>query len=126
TCTLRMSFPVAECGSASGALDGARAGRALRSAIDRLCKDAVDGIDGGASLLILSDRGISDEHAPIPSLLATAAVHHHLIRSGRRVRAGLVVESAEPREVSHRCLLIGFGAGSVNPYLALDSLPDER
>ncbi len=120
TCTLRMSFPVGECTTPE------RAGRALRQAIDRLGKEAVDGIDGGASLLILSDRGISDEHAPIPSLLATAAVHHHLIRSGRRVRAGLVIESAEPREVSHVCLLIGFGAGAVNPYLALDSLPDDR
>ncbi|HXU67784.1 MAG TPA: glutamate synthase large subunit, partial [Polyangia bacterium] len=120
TCTLRMSFPVADCATPE------RAGRALRQAIDRLCKEAVDGIDGGASLLILSDRGISDEHAPIPSLLATSAVHHHLIRNGRRVRAGLVIETAEPREVSHMCLLIGYGAGAINPYLALDSLPDER
>jgi glutamate synthase (NADPH/NADH) large chain len=120
TCTLRMSFPVAECTTPE------RAGRALRHAIDRLCKEAVDAIDGGASLVILSDRGVSDEHAPIPSLLATAAVHHHLIRSGRRVRAGLVIETAEPREVSHMCLLIGFGAGALNPYLALDTLPDER
>ena len=76
TCTLRMSFPVAECTTPE------RAGRALRQALDQLCKEAVDGIDGGASLVILSDRGISDEHAPIPSLLATSAVHHHLIRSG--------------------------------------------
>ncbi|MGZ3443575.1 MAG: glutamate synthase central domain-containing protein, partial [Polyangia bacterium] len=120
TCTLRMSFPVAECTSPE------RAGRTLRHAIDRLCKEAVDAIDGGASLIILSDRGISDEQAPIPSLLATSAVHHHLIRSGRRVRAGLVIETAEPREVSHMCLLIGFGAGALNPYLALDSLPDDR
>ncbi|MCU1280119.1 MAG: gltB1, partial [bacterium] len=120
TCTLRMSFPVAEGTTPE------RAGRALRQSLDRLCKDAVDAIDGGASLLILSDRGVSHEHAPIPSLLATSAVHHHLIRSGRRVRAGLVIETAEPREVSHMCLLIGFGAGALNPYLALDSLPDDR
>src|SRR6185295_6541441 len=61
-----------------------------------------------------------------PSLLATAAVHHHLIRAGKRVRGGLVVESAEPREVSHACLLIGFGAGAINPYLALDTIGDDK
>src|SRR5262249_39844488 len=89
---------------------------------EQLCKDAQAAIETGASILILSDRGLGANEAPIPSLLATAAVHHHLIRTGLRVRAGLVVESAEPREVSHLCLLIGYGAGAVNPYLALDSL----
>ena len=118
TSTLRMSFPVPR------SLDDA--GTELRRALERLCQQAVAAIDAGASILILSDRGVGPTEAPIPSLLATAAVHHRLIRTGRRVRAGLVIESAEPREVSHLCLLIGYGAGAVNPYLALDSLPDER
>jgi glutamate synthase (NADPH/NADH) large chain len=113
TSTLRMSF------AATAADD---AGKALRVALDKLCKEASAAIESGASILILSDRGLGASEAPIPSLLATAAVHHHLIRSGQRVRAGLVVESAEPREVSHACLLIGFGAGAINPYLAFDSL----
>src|SRR5262249_45373722 len=81
-------------------------------------------VGGGASILILSDRDIGPQEAAIPSLLAVAAVHHHLIRTGQRVRAGLVLESAEPREVSHLCLLIGFGAGAVNPYLALETISD--
>ena len=63
-------------------------------------------------------------HAPIPSLLATAAVHHHLIREGTRTRVGLVVESGEPREVQHFSLLVGYGAGAVNPYLALQTVRD--
>jgi glutamate synthase (NADPH/NADH) large chain len=116
TSTLRMSFPVGDQKS----LD--QSGTALRRAVEALCKDASAAIESGASILILSDRGLSPTEAPIPSLLVTAAVHHHLIRTGQRVRAGLVVESAEPREVSHLCLLIGYGAGAVNPYLALDSL----
>jgi glutamate synthase (NADPH/NADH) large chain len=116
TSTLRMSFPVADGGSSDGP------GSGLRRALETLCKDATTAIESGASILILSDRGLGADEAPIPSLLATAAVHHHLIRTGQRVRAGLVVESAEPREVSHLCLLIGYGAGAVNPYLALDSL----
>jgi len=116
-CTLQMSFPVPRVADEAGA--------ALRNALLRLCREASDAIESGASILILSDRGVAPDHAPIPSLLATSAVHHHLIRTGQRVRAGLVVESAEPREVSHLCLLIGFGAGAVNPYLALDSLADD-
>ena len=76
--------------------------------------------DGGG-LVILSDRAIGPERVAMPSLLATAAVHHHLVREGLRLRAGLVVESGEPREVHHVCLLIGFGAGAVNPYLMFES-----
>src|SRR4051812_24738504 len=115
-CTLRMSFAV------SHPMSPEQAGLSLRQGLDRLCKEASDAIESGASIIILSDRGVSADQAPIPSLLATSAVHHHLISTGQRVRAGLVVESAEPREVSHMCLLIGFGAGAVNPYLALDTL----
>ena len=70
----------------------------------------------------LSDRGIQKDYAPIPSLLATSAVHHHLIRTGNRTKVGLVVESGEPREVSHFALLIGYGAGAINPYLAFATL----
>src|SRR5438270_936889 len=76
------------------------------------------------SILILSDRGVDQDHAPIPSLLATAAVHHHLIREGTRTQAGLVIETGEAREVHHFCLLIGFGAGAINPYVAFETIAD--
>ena len=96
----------------------------LRGAMDRLCKEASEAIEDGYTILILSDRGTDRDHAPIPSLLATAGVHHHLIREGTRTRVGLVVESGEPREVAHFALLIGYGAGAVNPYLAFETLAD--
>ena len=87
---------------------------AVRRRPPRRCSD-------GASILILSDRGVDQEHAPIPSLLATAAVHHHLIREGTRTQAGLVIETGEAREVHHFCLLIGYGAGAINPYVAFET-----
>jgi len=108
--TLPMLFPVREGG------DG------LERALARLCRDAEAAVAGGATLLVLSDRGIDAEQAAIPSLLATAAVHHHLIRAGSRTRCGLVVESGEAREVMHFCLLIGYGAGAINPYVALETV----
>ena len=74
--------------------------------------------------MILSDRGVDAENAPIPALLAVAGVHHHLIREGTRTQVGLVLESGEPREVHHFALLIGYGAGAVNPYLAFETLHD--
>jgi glutamate synthase (NADPH/NADH) large chain len=95
-------------------------GEHLQAAIDQMCREAKTAIDGGASILILSDRDVGPDWVPIPSLLATAALHHRLIHHGRRMKAGLVVESAEPREVHHVALLVGYGAGAVNPYLALD------
>ncbi len=95
---------------------------ALRETLERLGKEASQAIDDGASILILSDRDVGPEYVPIPSLLATAAVHHALIRAGKRIRGGLVIESAEPREVAHLALLLGFGAGAVNPYLALETV----
>jgi glutamate synthase (NADPH/NADH) large chain len=98
------------------------AGRNLYDALEELCRTASRAIADGANILILSDRHIDERHAPIPSLLATGAVHHHLIREGLRVRAGLVVESGEPREVGHLALLIGYGAGAVNPYLAFETI----
>jgi glutamate synthase (NADPH/NADH) large chain len=96
--------------------------RNLYDALDELCRAASRAIADGASILILTDRNIDEHHAPIPSLLATAAVHHHLIREGTRVRAGIVLETGEPREVGHLALLIGFGAGAVNPYLAFETI----
>jgi len=70
------------------------------------------------------DRGFDEEYAPIPSLLALSALHHHLVREGSRTQVALVVESGEPREIMHFCLLIGFGASAVNPYLAIETLED--
>jgi glutamate synthase (NADPH) large chain len=90
----------------------------LRAALDALCKGASAAIESGYTIIVLSDRGVNAEFAAIPALLATGAVHHHLIREGTRTRAGLVVESGEPREAMHFCLLVGYGAGAVNPYLA--------
>ena len=97
---------------------------ALQRALDRLCEEATRAIGDGCAILVLSDRGADSGRAPIPSLLATAAVHHHLIREGTRARVGIAVESGEPREVSHLALLSGYGAGAINPYLALETLAD--
>ena len=94
----------------------------MRRAMDRLCAEASRAIEDGVSVLILSDRGVDREFAAIPSLLATAGVHHHLIREGTRTKAGLVVESGEPRDVHHVAMLIGYGAGAVNPYLAFETM----
>ncbi len=94
----------------------------MKTALDRLCQEASKAISDGCSIIILSDRGTDAQNAPIPSLLATAAVHHSLIREGTRTKAGLVVESGEPREVQHFALLAGYGAGAVNPYLALETV----
>jgi glutamate synthase (NADPH) large chain len=93
----------------------------LQRALDRICRQASERIAEGYTILVLSDRSADAEHVPIPSLLATAAVHHHLVREATRTSAGLVVESGEPREVMHFALLIGYGAEAVNPYLAFES-----
>ena len=90
-----------------------------------LCQQADAGHRRRAStFIILSDRGVDREHAPIPALLAVAGVHHHLIREGTRTQVGLVLETGEPREVHHFALLIGYGAGAINPYLAFETLDD--
>ncbi len=99
-------------------------GRGMRDRLDQVCEEVADSVRKGHNLIILSDRGVSRNLAPIPSLLAVAAVHHHLIRSGLRTKAGLVIESGEPREVSHFALLIGYGANAINPYLAFETLAD--
>ena len=99
--------------------------RGLEAAVERLCAEAVAAVrEQKATILILSDRGVDREHAPIPSLLATSSVHHHLIRAGLRAQCGLVIESGEAREVHHFCLLLGYGAGAINPYLALETIAD--
>ncbi len=109
---VRGLFPIA---------DGAE-GLVLR--IDQICAEVSRAIADGARLIVLSDRDGDAENAPIPSLLLTAAVHHHLIREKSRTQVGLVVESGEVREVHHVALLIGFGAAAVNPYLAMESVED--
>ena len=91
-------------------------------AVRRICEQAAEAIAYGANVLVLSDRGVGAERAAIPSLLAVAAVHHHLVREGTRLQAGLVLESGEPREVHHFATLIGYGASAINPYLMLESL----
>jgi glutamate synthase (NADPH/NADH) large chain/glutamate synthase (ferredoxin) len=87
-----------------------------------VCDEAYDAIQSGVNILILSDRRVGPRRAGIPSLLAVAAVHHHLVRAGTRLRAGLVLESGEPREVHHFATLIGYGASAVNPYLLFDTV----
>ena len=94
----------------------------LERALDSLCRRASLAIKSGYSLLILSDRGLDNEYAPIPSLLALTAVHNHLVREGTRTQVALIIESGEPREVMHFCLLIGYGASAINPYLAIETL----
>ncbi len=110
--TLPMLFPVG------------KGGPGLESALEELCLKASQAIALGYTFIILSDRGVDKDLAPIPALLATAGVHHHLVREGTRTRVGLVIESGEPREVHHAALLLGYGAGAINPYLAFESLDD--
>ncbi|MEO0909589.1 MAG: glutamate synthase-related protein, partial [Pseudomonadota bacterium] len=93
-------------------------------ALDTLCQRAERAVNSGFNIIILSDRQISATRLAIPALLATAAVHHHLIRKGLRTSVGLVVESGEPREVHHFCVLAGYGAEAINPYLAFETLSD--
>jgi glutamate synthase domain-containing protein 2/glutamate synthase domain-containing protein 1/glutamate synthase domain-containing protein 3 len=94
----------------------------LQQALSELVDSAQQAIEEGASLIIISDRQVSETTAPIPSLLATAAIHHGLLNRGLRGEVGLIVESGEPREVMHFCLLCGFGANAINPYLAFETL----
>jgi glutamate synthase (NADPH/NADH) large chain/glutamate synthase (ferredoxin) len=96
----------------------------MARALQRICEQAAEAIAYGANVLVLSDRGVGRDRAAIPSLLAVAATHHHLVREGTRLQAGLVIESGEPREVHHFATLIGYGASAVNPYLMLESLTE--
>ena len=97
-------------------------GDGLRRALDALCDAASRAIDEGVAILVLSDRSVDEVHAPIPTLLATGAVHHHLVREMKRTRCGIVLETGEAREVHHMCVLFAYGACAVNPYLAYETL----
>lgn len=104
--------------------DVARGAEGMPEILDRLCERAEAAVKGGYNIIVLSDRQMGPDRIAIPALLATAAVHHHLIRKGLRTSVGLVVESGEPREVHHFALLAGYGAEAINPYLAFDTLID--
>ena len=110
--TITALYPIAQ-GSAG-----------LEAALAKLFTDIDHAVDAGYSFVIISDRGMNAEQAPIPSLLAIAGTHHHLVRNGRRMRIGLIIESGEPREVHHFCTLLGYGADAINPYLAFETLYD--
>ena len=109
---LSMTFPAAE------------GHEGLVKAIERLCREAEEAVDEGCNYVILSDRGVDSENAPVPSLLATSAVHHHLIDCKKRVQTALIIETADAREVMHFALLSGYGASAVNPYLAFAVIDD--
>jgi hypothetical protein len=94
----------------------------LERAIDGLCKQVDRAIEDGYAILILSDRGVDHDNAPVPALLATAALNNHLVRERKRTRMGMVLETAEAREGHHMALLLGYGAGAINPYLAIDTI----
>ena len=108
--TVRILYPVAQ------------GGQGLDQALKDVCAEVDAAIEAGVTNIILSDRGIDQHTTAIPALLATAGVHHHLVRAGTRVKVGLILESGEPREVHHFAVLIGYGIGAVNPYLAFESL----
>ncbi len=110
--TLDITWPIAE--GAAG----------MERALDRLCAHSQEAIAEGVNILILSDRSIGPLRAPIPSLLAVSTVHHHLVREGTRLRAGIVLESGEPREVHHFATLIGYGVSAINPYVMLETLDE--
>ncbi len=114
TDTLDITWPAAE--GAAG----------IEQALDRICREATQAVEAGHNILILSDRAASAERVPIPALLATAAVHHHLIREGDRTNTGIVVETGEAREVHHFCVLAGYGAEAINPYLAFATIEQIR
>ena len=97
-------------------------GEALEAALQRLCWEATEAVLADVNLIIISDRAATADRVPIPALLATGAVHHHLIRQGLRMQAGLVLETGEAREVHHMCVLAGFGAEAINPWLAFDTI----
>jgi glutamate synthase (NADPH/NADH) large chain len=99
-------------------------GAALGAALDAICADVSNAIRDGARIIVLSDRKADAEYGPIPSLLLTSAVHHHLIRTRQRTQVGLAVECGDAREVHHMALLIGYGAGVINPYLAFEAVED--
>jgi len=110
TCTIDITFA-----AGSGSED-------LTSTLDRICREASEAIASGNSLIVLSDRKVSAVRVPVSSLLAVGTVHHHLVAQSERSRIGLVLETGEAREVHHHCLLVGYGADAINPYLAFEAL----
>jgi len=118
------NMPHLECTVISGLYRVAEGGEGLRTALDRVREEASAAIASGARILVLSDRNSDEVYAPVPSLLLTGAVHHHLIREKTRTQVGLIVECGDAREVHHMALLVGFGAGAINPYLAFESIED--
>jgi glutamate synthase (NADPH/NADH) large chain len=114
TATIDITWPAAE------------GEHGLERALERVCSLATDHVLADSNILILSDRAVSSERIPIPAALATAAVHHHLIRQGLRMQTGLVIETGEAREVHHFCVLAGYGAEAINPYLAFETLEQLR
>ncbi len=110
--TIDITWPVAE------QTDG------MERALERICRESDEALAGGVNILILSDRNLGAERVAMPALLAVASVHHHLVREGTRLQAGLVIESGEPRDVHHFATLIGYGAAAVNPYLMLETLSE--
>lgn len=104
--------------------DPSKGAEGMRDALAELCEKAEEAARTEQNVLILSDRGVDENHAPIPALLAVAAVHNHLIRKVLRTEIGLILESGEPREVHHFCTLIGYGVTAINPYLALETVKD--
>ncbi|HEV3034393.1 MAG TPA: glutamate synthase-related protein [Solirubrobacteraceae bacterium] len=110
--TIDITWPVAE--GAAG----------MSEAIERICRQAREAIAERVNIIILSDRQLGPRRAPIPSLLAAAAVHHHLVLEGTRLRVGIILESGEPREVHHFATLIGYGVSAINPYLLLETLDE--
>jgi glutamate synthase domain-containing protein 2/glutamate synthase domain-containing protein 1/glutamate synthase domain-containing protein 3 len=110
--TLDTTWPI------EGGQDG------MEKRLEALCLEAENQVDHGANILILSDRNVGPERVAMPSLLAVAATHHHLVRAGTRLRTGLVIESGEPRDIHHMATLIGYGASAINPYLMFESLDE--
>jgi glutamate synthase (NADPH/NADH) large chain len=108
----------------SGLYRVAGGGLALKRALDSIRTQVSQAIDQGARIIVLSDRNADEVYAPIPSLLLTSAIHHHLIREKTRTKVGLIVEAGDAREVHHMALLVGYGAGAINPYLAFESIED--
>jgi glutamate synthase (NADPH/NADH) large chain len=117
-------YPELRAVEVSGLYRVSGGGLAMQRALDAVRSKVSKAIDDGARVIVLSDRNSDSVYAPIPSLLLTAAVHHHLIREKKRTKAGLVVECGDAREVHHMALLIGYGAGAINPYLAFESIED--
>ncbi|WP_392669744.1 glutamate synthase large subunit [Streptomyces sp. LN785] len=117
-------MPGMKAATLSGLYRVSGGGDALAARIEQICTEVDAAMEDGARLIVLSDRHSDAEHAPIPSLLLTSAVHHHLIRTKQRTQVGLLVEAGDVREVHHVALLIGYGAAAVNPYLAMESVED--